>query len=133
MTTNKGFTIALTSGYEQWWRYNAAMMCGCFDASGERIGFASNESHLADVGANLTQKPAGADGRTIRLDTMPCDHLMLYIYIVPHTLPEQIRIGEVQPFEATIGIAYNGKKLRSETRRIDQWSGGSIELRVEAE
>ena len=50
----KGFTIEVTSRYEGWWRYNAALMCGCFDAAGRRIGFASSASTVADVGSNLT-------------------------------------------------------------------------------
>ena len=48
----KGFTIEVTSRYDGWWRYNAALMCGCFDAADQRIGFASAESAVAAVGAN---------------------------------------------------------------------------------
>ena len=37
----KGFTIEVTSRYEEWWRYNVALMCGCFAAEERRTGFAS--------------------------------------------------------------------------------------------
>ena len=108
MAATEGFSIEISSRYDGWWRYNAALMCGCFDAGDERIGFASAESHVADVGANL-----------------------LYIYIVPHTLPAGNDIADTQPFEITLRIAYGGKVLRSEKRLINQWSGASVEMRVD--
>lgn len=86
MATKEGFTIEISSRYEGWWRYNVALMCGCFDTAGNRTGFASTEAHVADVGSNLREKPAGnPGGGRASLETGPCDHLLLYIYIVPHT------------------------------------------------
>lgn len=93
----KGFTIEVTSRYEGWWRYNAALMCGCFDAAGRRIGFASSASTVADVGSNLAERPATSPPiRTAALQTMPCDHLVLYLYIIPHTLPADNEIDADQ-------------------------------------
>ena len=37
MATKEGFTIEISSRYEGWWRYNVALMCGCFDTAGNRI------------------------------------------------------------------------------------------------
>lgn len=62
MATKEGFTIEISSRYEGWWRYNVALMCGCFDTAGNRTGFASTEAHVADVGSNLREKPAGNPG-----------------------------------------------------------------------
>ena len=67
------------------------------------------------------------------LETGPCDHLLLYIYIVPHTLPAGNDIGDTTPFEVEIRIAYGGRRLRAEKRLINQWSGASIEMRVDSE
>ncbi|WP_295939526.1 hypothetical protein [uncultured Alistipes sp.] len=134
MTTTEGFSIEISSQYEDWWRYNVAVMCGCFDADDNRIGFASTESHIADVGSNLKEKPEGTpDPRNIRLDTIACDHLMLYIYIVPHTLPGHKEIGDAKPFETRLCILHKGRELRSQTFNINQWSGTSIELKVQSE
>ena len=121
MAATEGFSIEISSRYDGWWRYNAALMCGCFDAGDERIGFASAESHVADM----------AGDRSLRLETTACDHLLLYIYIVPHTLPAGNDIADTQPFEITLRIAYGGKVLRSEKRLINQWSGASVEMRVD--
>ena len=128
---NKGFTVEVSSRYEGWWRYNVALMCGCFDAEERRTGFESVASHIADVGANLPDRPADTDsGRTVVLETEPCDHLLLYIYVVPHTLPAGNDIDETEPFEIDVTIAYAGRKVTKSRHRINQWSGASFELKV---
>ena len=126
--SEKGFTIEVTSRYEGWWRYNAALMCGCFDAENQRIGCAPAASDVADVGSNPTERPEGI----AVLETMPCDHLVLYLYIIPHTLPTGNDIDANKPFEIELRISYAGRRLRTEKRAINQWSGASIEMRVGA-
>lgn len=129
----KGFTIEVTSRYPGWWRYNAALMCGCFDAADQRIGFASAASDVADAGSNLAERPADVPAdRTAVLETMPCDHLVLYLYIIPHTLPAGNDIDANRPFEIELRISYAGRRLRSEKRTINQWSGASIEMRIDS-
>ncbi|HJC26612.1 hypothetical protein [uncultured Alistipes sp.] len=131
MTANKGYTIEVSSRYGEWWRYNVELMCGCFDAAEQRTGFASAASEVADVGANLTERPADiSPARTVKLTTEPCDHLVLYIYVIPHTLPRGNDIDATAPFEIEIRIACDGRRILTEKRRINQWSGASIEMRV---
>lgn len=132
MTTNQGFSIEIASRFDGWWRYNAVLMCGCFDAADTRTDFASAESHVADVGANLTERPADvAPDRSLTLETPSCDHLLLYVYVVPHTLPQDNDIEATKPFTLDLKIAYDGKTFRSERLQINQWSGISLELRIE--
>lgn len=134
MAKQTGFTIEVSSRYEGWWRYNVALMCGCFDADDNRIDFTSAEVHIADVGSNLKSKPVGFSNDTVAtLNTVACDHLQLYIYIIPHTLPADNDISDTTPFEVEYNISYAGKKLRSGKRLINQWSGASIEVRIDAE
>ena len=131
MMEEQGFKIEVKSRYDEWWRYNADLMCGCFDADDNRIGFASVASDVADVGANLSVRPADIPAaRSVVLTTPPCHHLVLYVYIIPHTLPAGNDIDSTRPFEAEIRISRGGKLLRSEKRAINQWSGASIELRI---
>ncbi len=133
-TTKKGFTVKVTSDYAGWWRYNVALMAGCFDAEDRQTEFVTAGSHAADVGAELKEPPAGiAPGRKITLTTAPCDHLLLYLYIIPHTLPPTNEIDETQPFDVELTIAYGGRRVSKTTRRINQWSGASVEMRVEKE
>ncbi|WP_417015049.1 hypothetical protein [Alistipes sp.] len=127
----QGFKIELKSRYDEWWRYNADLMCGCFDVDDNRIGFVSTASDVADVGSNLRACPEGtAANRSVTLQTPPCDHLVLYVYIIPHTLPAGNDIDASRPFEAEIRISCDGRHLRTEKRMINQWSGASIELKV---
>lgn len=127
----QGFKIELKSRYEEWWRYNADLMCGCFDVDDNRIGFTSTASDIADVGSNLKTPPEGISlSRSVVLETPPCDHLVLYVYIIPHTLPVGNDIDSTRPFEAEIRISYAGRHLRTEKRMINQWSGASIEMKV---
>lgn len=132
MSSKKGFTIEISSPYGEWWRYNTALMCGCFDESGERIGFVSTEEHIADVGANLTQCPSEYPSpRITTLNTEPCHHLLLYIYIVPHTLPSGKEIASTRPFPVDIRIYDAGQEILTQQRMINQWSGASIELKID--
>ena len=64
------------------------------------------------------------------LTTGACDHLVLYIYIIPHTLPRGNDIDATAPFEIEIRIFCDGRRILAEKRRINQWSGASIEMRV---
>lgn len=134
MTQKQGFRIEVSSRYDQWWRYNVALMCGCFDAQDNRIGFVAAEDRIAEAGANLAQRPAElSDDRCATLQTPTCDHILLYVYIVPHTLPASKDISLTQPFEVDLRITCNGRKVLVEKRMINQWSGASIELRLGCE
>lgn len=133
MTAQQGFSIEVSSRFEGWWRYNVALMCGCFDADDHRTDFATAESHVADVGSNLTAPPAGIEAdRRVVLTTPPCHHALCYIYLIPHALPADNGIASARPFEIELRIGYAGKKLRTEKRLINQWSGASIEMRLDA-
>lgn len=134
MATKEGFTIEISSRYEGWWRYNVALMCGCFDTAGNRTGFASTEAHVADVGSNLREKPAGIPAAAAQVSkpgraTTFCSTSISY----PIRLPAGNDIGDTAPFEVEIRIAYGGRRLRAEKRLINQWSGASIEMRVDSE
>lgn len=131
MNIERGFRIEVASRFAGWWRYNVALMCGCFDAEDRRTGFASAASDVADVGANLAARPAEVDAdRRLVLETPPCDHLVLYVYLIPHTLPADNGIDASRPFDITLTFYRDGKRLGTQTRAVNQWSGASLELRV---
>lgn len=132
--TKNGFSIELSSRYEEWWRYNAVLMCGCFDSADERIGFVSAESTVAEVGAGLEKCPADLDpARSLTLDTPPCDHLLLYVYIIPHRLPQDSDIRAGKPFEAQLTISRDGRRIGRERFEVNQWGGCSLEMRIPEE
>lgn len=134
MAPKSGFRIEISSRYEGWWRYNVTLMCGLFDSGGSRIGFAAAESRVADTGSGMERPPADYDpARRPALETAPCDHLQLYVYIVPHRLPDDNDIESTRPFDIEIDIRAGGRKVVHERRAVNQWSGASIEMRVGSE
>ena len=131
MKSVEKFTVEIRSGFDQWWRYNAAVMCGAFDASGNRIGFASAESRVAEMGSNLEAPPEGLDlHRSLTLETVPCERIVLYIYVIPHTLPRDNEIGGHPPFPLQVRIRYGDRTVLDKEYSINQWGGASIELKV---
>lgn len=128
----EGFRIELRCPDPQWWRFNVELMCGCFDASGERTGFASAADDVAPVGSGLKSAPAGypADRRST-LVAAACDRLTLYVYIIPHALPADREVDACRPFAAELTIRFGGKLFRRERIEVNQWSGASAELTVE--
>lgn len=131
MTHEKGYQIEVSGSHPEFWRYNVALMCGCFDREDDRRGFASSEDTVADVGANLSAPPQNyPEHRISILETPPCDHIVLYVYIIPHTLPAGRDISDTKPFPIEVRIlAPDGTETRH-TYQINQWSGASIELKV---
>lgn len=129
MTAPHGYKIEITSSYEEFWRYNVALMCGCFDASGARTGFVSTEDCIAEVGAHLQAPPADYPSRRkIRLEIPACDHMIFYLYVIPHTLPETNDTTETTPFTLQMRTTSPDGKETKQTFHINQWSGASIEM-----
>lgn len=127
-----GFKVEISSSYEYFWRYNVAVTCGCFDGGGNRVGFASADDHLADVGAGMKTAPKGfVLPRTVTFSTVPCERLLMYIYVIPHTLPEGRDVAEYKPFDMTVRVTRDGRNVLTKTYSVNSWSGASIELSAE--
>ena len=126
MKEQKGFEIEVCCRDAAWWQYNVAFTAACYDQEGLRIGFASSESHMADVGSNA--EPLSVKNREVKLETMPCDHLELYLYIIPHSLPEERLIERTKPFDLTLKTSYNGKLVRKELIKVNRWGGLSQQM-----
>ena len=96
-----------------------------------RTGFASASSHVADVGSGLAEPPASIDpARRAVLETPECDHLVLYIYIIPHKLPDDNDIEATKPFDIEIAVHRDSRELFVRKHAINQWSGASLEIRI---
>lgn len=131
MGRDKGFALEVSSRFDGWWRYNLTAICGCFDAEGKRTAFVSADDHVADAGSELSAPPAGtAAERTLRLVTPPCERIVAYVYLVPHTLPHTNEIGAVSLFDVTVAVRYGETAFEPRTYRVNQWSGASIELKL---
>lgn len=128
---DKKFTISLQSHYAELWRYNIVVMCGCFDKVGERTDFLSKENFVAAVGSNLTAAPNGIESHNrLTLTTSPCDSIVAYIYLIPHSLPPTRDVEEYAPFDLRIKVSADDNVIYDTDHKINQWSGCSIELKL---
>ncbi|WP_417012951.1 hypothetical protein [Alistipes sp.] len=130
MKNEEGFSVEVESRFDGWWRYNVTILCGCFDAQGNRVGFASAERIVAPVGGDLPEDIAAKAQRRIGIRSVACDRIVMYVYIVPHTLPETREIGDVSPFDVRVRIGYGGAPLSDTQYRINPWSGASLEIKL---
>ena len=128
---DKKFTISLQSRYAELWRYNIVVMCGCFDKAGERADFLSKENFVAAVGSNLTAAPNGIESHnSLAITTSPCDSVVAYIYLIPHSLPPTREVEEYAPFDLRVKVSADDSVIYDTNHKINQWSGCSIELKL---
>lgn len=129
MGKDAAYVIEIESRFAEFWRYNIAVTCGMFGADDVQCGFVSAEDRVAPVGSNLPSAPKGTpQHRRVRFEAGDCDHLRMYVYLIPHSLPEAVRIADCKPFSLSIKISYGGSVIFRENRSINQWSGASIEI-----
>lgn len=128
---DKKFTISVQSRYAELWRYNIVVMCGCFDKAGERADFLSKENFVAAVGSNLTAAPNGIESHnSLAITTSPCDSVVAYIYLIPHSLPPTREVEEYAPFDLRVKVSADDSVIYDTNHKINQWSGCSIELKL---
>lgn len=133
MAVEEGFGIEVSSHYAEWWRFNVAIACGCFDEAGKRIDFVSAEDRIVPVGSEQSVPPEGWQGagrRRISVHTAACDHIVMYIYLIPHTLPVTNEVDAAQPFDIRVKITYGGRSVGDMPYRINAWSGSSLEIKL---
>ena len=131
MGKNEGFRVEITSDYDEFWRYNIMLTCGCFDESDNRIGFVSAEDIVAPVGSKLKCKPKDyPQKRVAGFGTMPCDHLFMYLYVIPHTAPVGRVMDDHESYTLNVRIAYNGRLVKHIQHSANMWSGATLEVKV---
>ena len=129
MGKNEGFKVEIVSDYEQFWCYNVVVMCGCFDEEGNQVDFVPVEEIVAPVNVGLKCKPSGYPAcKTIRFDAPECDHLLMHICIIPHTLPCEEDCCDRDEFVFGVKITHGEDVIHNEQHRANRWSGVSLEL-----
>lgn len=123
------FKIAVSSKFEELWRYNIIVVCELCSADGERIDFISQESTIAPVGSNLTAPPVDYDtARDIKLVSGEGDYVNILVYVIPHTLPSTNDIYKTRPFHLMIKVSSEKTAILSRVFDVNQWSGDNITL-----
>lgn len=131
MSKGKVFRVELHCSDPMWWHYNVELLCEALDEQGVRVGFISTVSTIAEVGANLTEHDRHADHpRPIILTTPACDHAQLFLYLIPHTLPESNAVADGSSFSVELQLFCDDRPLRTEQHEANRWGGASIALHL---
>ncbi|MDR2913013.1 MAG: hypothetical protein LBV38_07000 [Alistipes sp.] len=104
----KSFRIEVRSAFPEWERYDVYMTAVCLDADGQMSDYVS-----------LT-------GRGV-LETPPCDHADLYLYVIAREFPASEIIAKSPPFEIELVVSAEGRNSSS-SHFVNQWGGLSIKL-----
>lgn len=127
------FTVSVECNDDAFWRYNYTVM-GSVRRAGAEVDFLKHRSEVAAVGAELGEVPAGyVKERGVRLESAEGDELILYIYIIPHTLPRENRTEDVAPLTLQLRVDYGKSCILKRQMEINPWSGDNIELRLNSE
>lgn len=111
----KSFKIEVRSTFPEWSRYSVYMSAVCYDSGGCAIDYANF-----------------ADGGETVLETPPCDHADLYLYIVAREFPASDVIAASPPFEIETEISpSDGTPPRTTLHHVNQWGGLSHKLKIE--
>ncbi len=125
-SNEEGFRIELTSTSDRWWRFNIELLCEALDEGEQRIAFCSAHSTIAEIGVKPQDLPDNpTHPNPLRLTTPPCDHARLFLYLIPHTLPDEREVEAAPPFPAVLSLYYNRKLIHREIVLVNQWCGAS--------
>lgn len=119
MKTLNRYRVEVCCDYAEWSRYRVEMLCAALDAEGSRVGFST---------ASDREQPKG--GGALSLETAPCHHAQLFLYVIPHTLPTETRIEATRPFEVEVRLFCDDRPLRTERHAVNQWGGLSVEMQL---
>ncbi len=134
MGKNSGFNIEVTSKFSEFWRYNILITCGCFDENDERVDFISVDGELAPVGSNYERRPSDFPSKHIvKFDAAAYHHLLIYIYVIPHSIPVNVSIEDGEPFDLDVCVRYDGSVVGKRNLLVNNWSGASFELQVDSD
>lgn len=125
--------IITIEGDKNEWRYNLKIM-GEATCNGERVDFFSYGSDVADLGSAIYEAPSNFEPRgVIRFESHPADALTLYIYGIPHTLPETMRVDEAVSPELHVIVSQDGAVLYNCRHLLNPWTGANIRVELGVE
>ena len=126
------FNISIESDYKELWRYNLALI-GEVAVAGERVDVVRHLDEVASVGDNLKVAPQGYNpNRNVEIESADGESLTLYIYVVAHTIPTEVREGEELSFELRVRISHGGDMIYNRRHSVSTLSGENIEIHIDS-
>ncbi len=129
MAGGKIFRAEVKCAYPEWWRYNVFMTAACFDADGKISDYLTLTDKVWEPGdgSEVREAPAGYDpARPLVLETTPCDHSEIYVYVIANTFPVSAVIKESPPFVIELVVSRDGGSPETYPYNVNQWGGLTV-------
>ena len=123
------FQLLIECNFAEFWRYNL-IVTGATFVAGERTNFIKYVDEIAPVGSNLSEQPLDYSRKPkLELEIECCDSVILYIYVLPHTMPRTRDTHEAKPFELHTTLSRGGEVVYNRRHMVAQWVGDNIEIK----
>ena len=130
MKKSATYQIELHSNHPEWWRFNVVMTARGWYSTGEPAGFFATSDQIAPIDGELHPKPVDSpDERTTCLVCGPCHRFELYLYVLPHRLPEENSLEHTPSFEVELRISAGKTRLQTQKVSVNPWGGTTLHLR----
>lgn len=124
------YQIELQCNHPEWWCYNVVITAHGVNRDGSVAGYHAVEDKIAPIDGGDHPRPADyPTPRTTRLQCGPCEGIDLYLYILPHRLPDENSIEHTPLFEAELRILKGKSCLHTQQVAVNPWGGASLHIR----
>lgn len=133
MGKNTTYRAEVRCAYPEWWRYNVFMTVACYDAEGKVTDYLtlSDKVYEPGDGTEVRSAPEGYDAaRPLVVETSPCDHADVYVYVIANTFPASDSIKESPPFEIELLTSRSGDKPETTLYNVNQWGGLTLKQAI---
>lgn len=113
------FDIQISSADNLWWHFNLFASLVCYDKAGEVLSFVNAIDNDSRQSERKARPP-------MNFSSNPCDHIELYFYAVPASLPSSRVVRDTTPFGAQIVISASGKVIKTIPCEVNQYGGVTI-------
>lgn len=128
MKTSK-FNVDLSCDYAQWWRYNVYISVVCYDEQSQIVDYLNYVDKIYDIENGEAERSQPANypvPRQVGLESIPCDHISLYLYVIANTFPRSLAVRDSPPFPATLTVRCDGKAIIKRNCEVNQLGGFTI-------
>lgn len=123
------YKISIKCDFEEFWRYNY-IVTGEVLIGEQRTDFIKYSNIAKAIDSDGHFDPDKVDKcRDVVLETAAGEHLILYIYVVPHAMPTIRDVKDAKFFTMHIAVEQDGKMLHSRHHDINPYSGINLELK----
>ncbi len=105
------------------------MTAACFDAEGRISDYLTLTDKIYEPGDGTEVREAPPDydpARPLVLETTPCDHADIYVYVTANTFPVSAAIRDSPPFEIELAVSHDGNQPKVHPCNVNQWGGLTV-------